>query len=165
MARRVDVDQTLAPVRMPARILHELSQHALETLPEECCGLIVGNSLERYLRLVRCRNDMTTKHQNDPTEYPRDGRAAFYMNQHDYLKAWRDAEEAGENVTAVYHSHVGAGAYLSELDVAHAVHTGFPFPAADQIVVPIYERVVRDVGVFRRVEGGFCGHPVDRADP
>ncbi len=101
MARRVEVDQSLAPVRMPARILHELCQHALETAPEECCGLIVGNSLERYLRLVRCRNDMTTKHQNDPTEYPRDGRAAFYMNEQEYLKAWRDAEEAGENVTAV----------------------------------------------------------------
>lgn len=161
MASRVEVDQTRAPVRMPARILHELCQHALETLPEECCGLIVGNSLERYLRLVRCRNEMTAKHQQDRTTYPRDGRAAFYMNEHDYLKAWRDAEEAGELVTAVYHSHVGAGPYLSELDVAYAEHAGFPFPEADQIVVPVFERRVRDIAVFRRSDSRFAGHPVE----
>lgn len=165
MARRVDVDQTLAPVRMPARILHELYQHALETLPEECCGLVVGNSLERYRRVVRCRNDMTARHNEEPTVYPRDNRSGFYMNEHDLLKALREAEEAGEIVTAVYHSHVGAGPYLSELDLAYAEHAGFPFPDADQIVVAVDERVVRDVGVFRRVGARFQGHAVDRVDP
>lgn len=164
MARKVEVDATLAPVRMPAQILHELCQHALETLPEECCGLIVGNSLERYRRVVRCRNEMTTKHLMDPKLYPRDGRAAFYMSEHDYLKVWRDAEEAGEAVTAVYHSHVGAGPYLSEMDVAYAGHAGFPFPDADQIVVPVYERRVQGVAVFRRTALGFTGYPIQWVD-
>jgi len=165
MARRVEVDPDQKPVRMPARILHELCQHALETLPEECCGLIVGSVRERYLDLVRCRNEMTAKHQQDPTVYPRDGRAAFYMNEHDYLKAWREAEDAGRMITAVYHSHVGAGPYLSEMDVAYAQHAGFPFPDADQIVVPVFEYRVQGVAVFRRSGAGFVGHPVERVDP
>ena len=165
MARRVEVDPDQKPVRMPARILHELCQHALETLPEECCGLIVGSVRERYLDLVRCRNEMTAKHQQDPTVYPRDGRAAFYMNEHDYLKAWREAEDAGRMITAVYHSHVGAGPYLSEMDVAYAQHAGFPFPDADQIVVPVFEYRVQGVAVFRRSSAGFVGHPVERVDP
>jgi proteasome lid subunit RPN8/RPN11 len=165
MASRVEVDFELAPVRMPARILHELCQHALETLPEECCGLIVGDARCRYLDLVRCRNEMTAKHQQDPTVYPRDGRAAFYMSEHDYLNAWREAERAGRVVTAVYHSHVGAGPYLSEMDVAYAQQAGFPFPDADHIVVPVFEYRVQGVAVFRRSAGGFTGHAVERMDP
>ncbi len=163
MAPRIDVDPLLAPVRMPAEILHELCQHALETSPEECCGLIVGNALERYRRLVRCQNIMTAKHEQDPVEYPRDGRAAYHMSEHDYQQACREAEEAGESVTAVYHSHVGADPYLSEMDLLYAQHAGFPFPDADQIVVPVYGRQVRDVAVFRRVGSGFAGHPAEPA--
>lgn len=165
MARRVEIDHSQASVRIPAQILHELCQHALETLPEECCGLLVGNSLERYRRIVRCRNEMTARHQQDPVVYPRDGRAAFYMNEHDYVKAWREAEEAGESVTAIYHSHVGAGAYLSELDLAYAENPLFPFPMADQIVLPVYDRAVLDAAVFRRSGPFFTGHPIERVDP
>ncbi len=162
MAPRIDVEKGRAPVRMPAEILHELCRHALEASPEECCGLIVGNSLERYRRIARCRNLMTEKHRENRSEYPRDGRAAFYMSEHDYLKTSREAEESGERITAVYHSHVGAGPYLSEMDLDYAQHAGFPFPDADQIVVPVYERRVRDVAVFRRVGSGFVGY---RAEP
>ena len=162
MADKVEVDQTLAPVPIPARILHELCQHALETSPEECCGLIVGNSLERYLRVVRCRNEMTAKNIEDSITYPRDGRAAFYMSPDDYVKVLEEAEVAGEIVTAVYHSHVGAGPYLSEMDLAYALHAGFPFPEADQIVLDVFDHRVRDVGVFRRADSRFVGHPVDQ---
>jgi len=165
LARRVEIDHTQAPVRMPARILHELCQHALETLPEECCGLLVGNSLERYRRVVRCRNEMTALHQLNPGVHARDGRAAFWMNEHDYLKALAEAQEAGETVTAVYHSHVGAGAYLSELDLLYAENPFFPFPQADQIVLPVYDRTVRDVAVFQRTGSHFTGHPVERSEP
>ena len=164
MQRRVELDETLPPVRLPARILHEICQHALESLPEECCGLIVGNALERYRRPVRCRNEMTAPHHRDPERYPRDGRAAYYMNDHDVARVRREAEEAGECVTAVYHSHIGAGAYLSALDLAHAEHAFFPFPDADQIVVPVFERTFRDIAVFQRGEAGFAGHPVERAE-
>ena len=166
MVRRVDVDETLSPVRIPASVLHELCNHALETHPEECCGLLIGNGAERYLRLVRCRNIMTALHQKDPDTYPRDGRAAFYMSEHDYLKALDEAEAAGQRVTAVYHSHVGAGAYLSEMDLEYAEQPLFPFPDADQIVVPIYERNVQGIAVFRRRAGEYApGHRVQPIDP
>jgi proteasome lid subunit RPN8/RPN11 len=163
MARDIEVDQKLPPIPMPAEILHELCQHALETSPEECCGLIVGNSLERYLRVVRCRNDMTAKHKEDPKAYPRSGHAAYHMNESDYLEARKEADTAGEIVAAVYHSHVGQGApYLSDLDVAYAQHLLYPFPEADQIVVPVFERKAGTVAVFRRVDSRFVGHPVEQ---
>jgi adenylyltransferase/sulfurtransferase len=162
---RIDVDDSLAPIGLPADLLHELCKHALETQPEECCGLVLGDAERRFQQLVRCRNEMTALHQNDPVAHPRDGRAAFYMSAHDYLKALEDAEAAGLDVTAVYHSHVGVGAYLSEMDQEYAAQPLFPFPDADQIVIPVYDRTVRPVAIFRRGADGFVGHPVVRLDP
>ena len=167
MARRVDVDASLPPLALPGRILNELCAHAIETLPEECCGLILGRGAARYGRLVRCRNEMTRRHLADPLTHPRDGCAAFWMNEGDYLNAQTLAEAAGEQVTAVYHSHVDVGAYLSELDLEYAEHALFPFPTADQIVIAVHERRVVGLGLYQR-EGAtkpFTGRSILSAAP
>ena len=165
MSRRIEVNPDLAPVRVPERVFHELCQHAVQAAPEEeCCGLIVGNALERYLRVVRCANEMGAMHEKDPERYPRDARSAFYMSPGDLEKASHEAEERGERITAVYHSHIGAGAYLSAMDLAYAEHALFPFPDADQIVVTVVERTARDMAVFRRTAQGFVGHRIERVD-
>jgi len=162
LARRVDVDASLPPLPLPRRILNELCAHALETLPEECCGLILGRETARYGRVVRCRNEMTRRHRADPLTHPRDGSAAFWMNEGDYLQAQALAEAAGEQVTAVYHSHVDVGAYLSELDLEYAEHALFPFPAADQIVIAVHDRRVVALGLYHRegVTKPFTGRNV-----
>jgi proteasome lid subunit RPN8/RPN11 len=166
MRRSADVDETLQRVLMPGRILNEMCAHALETQPEECCGLIVGNGAERYRRLIRCRNDMTQRHQNDPIAYPRDGREAFYMNEHDYMRAQEKAESDGFEVTAVYHSHVGSAVYLSEMDLEYAESSLFPFPDADHIVISVFGKV-RGLGLFRRNGPGrsFVGSVVEPQSP
>ena len=173
MRRRADVDETLEPAVVSGRLLNELYTHALETRPEECCGLILGDRNDRYRRLVRCRNEMTQRHQKDPVAFPRDGRDAFYMNEHDYMRAVEKAEADGLEVTAVYHSHVGSAVYLSEMDLQYAESELFPFPDAEQIVVSVFEdpergvAQVRGVGVFRRSERGapFTGHSVKPLAP
>jgi adenylyltransferase/sulfurtransferase len=167
MRQRVDVDETLPPVVMPAPILHELYRHALETQPEECCGLILGTAAERYQDLVRCRNEMTQRHQKDPLRYPRDGHEAFYMTESDYVRAMEKAKEDGREITAVYHSHVGSGVYLSEMDLEYAASPLFPFPDADHIVVSLVEGKVGGVGLFRRgaSPGLFTGSAVEPPTP
>jgi proteasome lid subunit RPN8/RPN11 len=154
----VEVDHALPPVVIPGRILNELYAHALETLPEECCGLILGTAEDRFRRPLRCHNVMTQLHQSEPATYPRDGREAFWMHAPDHLRAREQAAEAGEEITAVYHSHVGVGAYLSDEDLRYAEHEFFPFPDADHIVIAVreLERKVDAVALFRR-EG--IGHP------
>jgi proteasome lid subunit RPN8/RPN11 len=163
----VDVDGSLPPLALPGRILNELCAHALETLPEECCGLILGQGTARYGRLIRCRNEMTRRHLADPLTHPRDGRAAFWMNEGDYMNAQALAAAAGDEVTAVYHSHVDVGAYLSELDLEYAEHALFPFPAADQIVIAVHEQRVVDLGVYQREGAGkpFAGRKIVFAAP
>jgi proteasome lid subunit RPN8/RPN11 len=176
---RVEIDRSLPPVVLPARIVSELLAHARETHPEECCGLIVGTGRQRYGRLVRCRNEMTKLHQIDPLAYPLDGRAAFWMNEVDYLQTRAEAEAAHQRVTAVYHSHVGSGAYLSELDLGYAHHALFPFPEADQIVVAVAspdpeslalrldEGCVDGVGIFvwDAAQRGFQGRRIRPSAP
>jgi proteasome lid subunit RPN8/RPN11 len=161
--RRIDVDEALPPVAIPGRILNELCAHALETLPEECCGLIVGDERQRFVRLVRCRNEMTRLHHEDPQSHPRDGRSAFWMNEGDYLQAREQAAAEGQQVTAVYHSHVGVGSYLSEEDLAYAEHDFFPFPEADQLVVAVFDRHVKHIAAFQRPAPGqaFVGRAVE----
>jgi proteasome lid subunit RPN8/RPN11 len=161
--RRIEVTSANA-VAIPADVLDELYKHAVEAAPDECCGLIVGDEVRRYRQVHRCRNDMTAKHQGDPVAFPRDARTAFYMNEHDYMTVQKGAAGTGRQVTAVYHSHVGAGAYLSEMDLAYAESELFPFPGADQIVVPVHDGKVGNPGIFVRAADGFSGHPVRRIE-
>ncbi len=160
--RRIDVDEALPSVEIPRRILNDLYAHAIQSLPEECCGLIVGTDEDRFERLVRCRNEMTMHHRQDPVEYPRDGTEAFYMNSLDYMIVYEEAEARGARVTAVYHSHVGVGAYFSGMDLTYAESENFPFPDADHIVVAIFDRKVDSVGFFRKGGEGqsFLGHTI-----
>src|SRR5262245_12111321 len=149
---RFDTDDPAEPVGIPARILNELCEHAREAEPEECCGLVLSEGSLRFGRAVRCHNEMNRRHEEDPEEFPRDSRSAYYMSARDVLAVSREAERCGEHVTAVYHSHVGAGAYLSNDDLSYAQHALFPFPYADQIVLSVLDQHVREIKLF--VRGG-----------
>ena len=158
MSQAISIDASAAALRIPGRVLNELCTHARETQPEECCGLVSGDETVRFRNVHRCRNDMTRQHEVDPESYPRDGRHAFHMNELDYMRAQKDAEEQGHMVTAVYHSHVAAGVYLSELDLQFANHALFPFPQASHIVVAVSAAPVATVlgaGIFERDESGL----------
>ncbi len=130
--------------------MNELCAHALESQPEECCGLLTGKGEMRFAHVYRCRNEMTAKHLDDPETFPRDGGQAYFMNEIDYLRAQTEAEQAGEVVTAVYHSHVGAGVHFSEMDQEFAENAFFPFPDAAQIVLAVWDHSVSGAGVFER---------------
>lgn len=159
MTGRIEVSRSLSPETMPARLLNELKEHARETHPEECCGLLTGSALGRFEEVHRCRNEMTKLHQQDPLSFPRDGRTAFHMSEADYLRVQQDADERSQVVTAVYHSHANAGAYFSELDQEFAAQPAFPFPGAGHIVISVVDGLLRETAFFRLVEEapGFEG--------
>ena len=89
------------------------------------------------------------------------------MSEVDQLTVQEEAEAAGERVTAIYHSHVAADAYLSELDLEVAESAHFPFPDADHIVIAVFEGRVGKLGVFRRDgrAARFIGLPLESTDP
>lgn len=166
--QRIEIDPGRPAVLIPGRLLNEMCTHALETRPEECCGLVAGNEADGFLAVYRCRNTMTQQHENDPEAYPRDGRKAYYMSELDYMRALEDAEAQGLVVQAVYHSHVSVGAYLSEMDQDFADQALFPFPGAAQIVLAVAASNVQRVlgaGIFERstADGRFRGRALKAA--
>jgi proteasome lid subunit RPN8/RPN11 len=149
-------------------VLHEICRHALDVIPEECCGLVLGRGDERFVRIVRVTNVMTKMHLADPIAFPRDAHHAYYMSEVEYQRALDEAEAHGERVSAVYHSHVGEGCHLSAEDLAFAVHPLFPFPDASQIVVSLLSGRVAEVGLFEPTlsedeEKRFVGRRVEAA--
>lgn len=168
MSDRIELDQALESRQLSSDILNEICRHALDVAPEECCGLLMASdsSAEEAgaMRVVRVTNVMTKMHVADPEAFPRDARHAYYMSETEYLRAMTEAEERGERVGAIYHSHFGQGCYLSQDDLAFASHPLFPFPDADQIVVSLLGGRVVEVGVFEAdasVEGGFAGRRLE----
>ena len=149
MRRRIELNQDLPEVAIPSAVMHELCSHALGAAPEECCGLVTGTKEESFRSVHRITNVMTKKHLADPVAFPRDAREAYYMSEVEYLRAQQEAESRGERVTAVYHSHVGTGVYLSEEDRAFAEHPLFPFPAAAQIVLSVVTERLVEGGIFQ----------------
>lgn len=148
MRERIELNQNLAPTAVSGDVMHELCSHALDVAPEECCGLVSGTRAERFHRVHRITNIMTKKHATDPLAFSRDAHHAYYMSEVEYLRAQREAENVGDRITAVYHSHVGADAYLSEEDRAYAEHPLFPFPGAAQIVLSLPGKRVETAAVF-----------------
>lgn len=165
----IELNRDLTPVAIPIRVMHELHSHALAAEPEECCGLVAGTPDDRFQRAVRISNVMTKKHLADPVAFPRDARHAYYMNEVEYLRAANEAEEKGQIITAVYHSHVDAGPYLSREDLAYAEHPLFPFPGAAQIVISLVGQRIAESAIFEFDEqaGLFSrdgGRPVELVD-
>lgn len=159
MSGRIDVNRTLPPVVVSARVLNALCEHARETHPEECCGLLTGPAAGCFEEVHRCRNEMTRLNRRDPAAYPRSGEKAFHMNEGDVLRVAGEAESRRWLVTGVYHSHADAGAYFSELDQEFARQPGFPFPHAEHVVISVLEGLVGEAAVFRRIDEppGFEG--------
>ena len=160
----VEVDPALDPVEISCVLLHEIEQEARSSHPEECCGLLSGNEATRFMRLHKCSNEMTALHRASPDIHPWDGRSAFHIHPLEYARIEEEAIARGERITAVYHSHVGARAYFSAIDLSFASRPDFPFPDADHIVVAVVDGVVRreERGLYRRAFAGgpFRGHPI-----
>jgi proteasome lid subunit RPN8/RPN11 len=172
---RVEVDPARPPLEMPSPLLNEMCEQALKAFgerQEECCGLLVGDLAKPFREVHACHNDMNRHHRRDPFNYPRDARHAFHMRETDYQRVVRDAERRGLRVTGIYHSHVNADAYFSELDQEFASQPLFPFPDVHHLVIAVTGEpgttpLVVGVGAFRWLadEARFEGVAVQAVAP
>lgn len=125
----------------------EISSHAMETFPEECCGVILSDGeTDQVRRLVNIQNHL---HALDPETYPRDATIAYAMDQKELESIIHEAETTGAKIKAFYHSHPDHEAYFSQEDRAFATPFGEPtYPESAQIVISIYDRVVRQTSAY-----------------
>jgi proteasome lid subunit RPN8/RPN11 len=124
-----------------------IKQHARETFPEECCGIVL--STDGTDRVERLKNIQNKLHALDPVTYPRTAAIAYAMDPKELEGVIHKAEGAGAKLKAFYHSHPEHEAYFSDEDKAFACPFGEPtFPGTTQIVVSIYGGVVKRVAAF-----------------
>jgi proteasome lid subunit RPN8/RPN11 len=110
-------------------VLEEVAAHAHDTLPAECCGVLIGRS-DEVVEAVRTRNL-----SNDPNRYELDPK--------DHIGARRTARDRGLEVVGFYHSHPHSEPEPSIADLAEATYPGHLYV----IVRPLAEGA--KVRVFR----------------
>jgi proteasome lid subunit RPN8/RPN11 len=157
-------DPERVPMPLSADLVMEILGHARECYPEECCGVLLGAAGGSPRQAVRLTNVQSLRHSRGESEL--DAGHGFWMDETELLATLRDAERRGQELMAVYHSHIDTEAYLSHADLAGALSPdGRPlYPGAAQIVVSVWEGVAREMSWFEWDEGSatFVGRAVQR---
>lgn len=90
-------------MRIAKPLIDEIVAHALDDLPNECCGLIGGD--EHEMRSVhRARNAANTW-------------LRYEVHPSDQIRIMDQIEADGEEMVGIYHSHTKSEAYPSLTDI------------------------------------------------
>jgi [CysO sulfur-carrier protein]-S-L-cysteine hydrolase len=143
--------------------LDQIFAHAQAEFPDECCGIILSDGVQEFVR--QCRNIQNQRHAEDPETYPRDARTAYLIDPNDLIKIHKEAETENRPIKAFYHSHPDHDAYFSEKDKADAMMWDEPtYPDAAYVVISIYDRDVKTTKAFawRETLRDFTEVPIQR---
>ena len=134
--------------------LETIYTQAAEEYPAECCGVLTRGGEEGNARVHPCENIQDRLHAEDPDQYPRDARIAYYMDPQELYNTISAAEKAGGGVAGFYHSHIDCEAYFSAEDKERAMVWDEPaYPEAVYLVVSVYDRTVKGYKCFAWDEG------------
>ena len=162
----VSADPELEAIVVPRTLVTEVFGHARECYPEECCGIVTGPAEGQFREVVRCTNMQDLRYSKGESEL--DARHGFWIDEQELLAALRSAEQQGDRLLMIYHSHVDSAAYLSQADLACTLDAaGTPlWPGVDLLVVSVHEDGVQAASLFAwdAQRGSFSGRGVREAD-
>ncbi len=95
-------------IKIPRHLLAELSTHALEDDPNECCGLLLGtgDEADEVHRMTNVNSRPVDK---------------YTMQSGELVEAQDIASKSGRELEAIYHSHSHREAHPSVIDVTNAL--------------------------------------------
>lgn len=96
---------------LPRPLLDQVIDHARRDHPDECCGVITGRA-GVAVRVIEMENA-----QRSPT--------GFAFDSAEWLRVYREVDDADEELLVVYHSHTATEAYPSRTDILWAQHNEF----------------------------------------
>ena len=96
---------------LPQAMLDQVVAHARRDHPDECCGVIAGKD-GVATRLFEMSNA-----DRSPT--------GFTFESTEWLRVYREVDDADDELLAVYHSHTATEAYPSRTDVLWSRHNEF----------------------------------------
>lgn len=121
-------------LRIPNSFVEGIVDQARAEYPNEACGLLAGTDG----RATRCFP--MTNAERSPVIYR--------MEPAEQLRVFRQIEEAGLELVAIYHSHTRSPAYPSATDVSLAY-----YPEAVYLIVSLADPEQPDLRGFRIVDG------------
>ena len=122
-------------MKIRQEILDSIVAHAVEELPNECCGLLIGTP-DLVEDAARARNIKRS-------------RTRFQVEPADHFAAIRRARAAGLEIIGAYHSHPSGPSGPSETDRARLTD-----PAMFHVIVSLAHGT-RTVRAFRLADGNF----------
>jgi len=122
-------------VKIRQDVIARIVAHAVEELPNECCGLLIGSS-DIVEDATRARNLKRS-------------RTKFQVEPADHFAAIRKARAAGLEVVGAYHSHPSGPSGPSDTDRARLTD-----PSMFHIIVSLAHGT-KTVRAFRLVDGNF----------
>lgn len=133
--------------------LDDIVQWVEDAYPEEGCGLLLRDEESGERRVLKTKNLANQYHEMDPEAYPRTADKFYVINPMEFVRA----EDRGEVVDVVFHSHVDTGDYFSDEDVKAATmprdSEDEPYeeahPGADYLVVSVQDGEAESATLFR----------------
>ncbi len=130
--------------------LRAIATHAEQTYPEECCGLLLGESSpadaapKTVIEVWPTENAwseetaMSMQEIAPLADHPLNKTRRYWIDPKDMLEAQRYARQQQLNVIGIYHSHTDHPAIPSECDRACA------WPQYAYMIVSVHQGNVRD---------------------
>lgn len=129
-------------MRLPKRFVEEITRHALEEEPDECCGIVAGRN-GRATKLYRMTNV-----EHSPYRYS--------MDPKELLRVYHEIEDGGGELMVIYHSHTHTEAYPSATDIRLA-----SWPEAYYLLVSLTNKADPAVRLFRIVQRQVAEVPLE----
>jgi proteasome lid subunit RPN8/RPN11 len=136
------------PIKIGAGDVGNIHEHAKETYPEECSGVIVGmNTGEMKVVVDVWRAENT--HEDERSR-------RFLIDPLVYMKLEQQADERDMDVLGIYHSHPDHPAEPSEYDREHA------WPNLSYIIASVSSEQVDDMRswVLKDDRSGYDEEPI-----
>jgi [CysO sulfur-carrier protein]-S-L-cysteine hydrolase len=120
---------------LPQAMVDRMVAHARRDHPDECCGVVAGRD-GVATRMFEMENA-----DRSPT--------GFTFDSAEWLRVYRDLDDADEQLLVVYHSHTATEAYPSRTDVRWSVNT----PDTSWVLVSTREPDTAEVRSYRIADG------------
>lgn len=128
--------------------LDKIYLSARQNYPEECCGLILKQSIRP------CKNIQNKLHESDRVSYPRSAREGFTLSPEDSLFLSQNID-SDNPVKIIYHSHPNVGAYFSNEDKKNALFDGEPIYPVDHLIIDVQTNEITCSKLFRFIAGDY----------
>jgi len=128
------LEKMLPDLEIPEPLLGRLVDHARQEYPLESCGILAGK-MGKITRFF-------------PMENIEKSRFSYLMEPEEQLRVFREIEEDGLELSAIYHSHPHSPAFPSQRDIDHAF-----YPDTLILIISLMDQGAPEIRAFQIKDG------------